>query len=313
MKVFYIVLIAVGALLLLMLLAGVFVKMRMRRAAGKVKNLAVQEKIQMLNGVLEPFGFGYDERNDAICSEMYTWQRDLGYCRAYDEAAPLLSMVFDCEPVYFDYGGNRYLLEVWKGQYGCTTGAEIGIYVNRDADKDTLPDKLVYESVQDEERLPMRFALYRGGKLILERNELHWWLTGFWVGMYSEPEELVMEVGIGFPNRKMCNAFCEGLLRVGYATDAIHVENSRVYFRFDRPFSKQQECNRSCRKRVMRRNRKNCRLYSRITREFDTTLDKVSYIGYCFPILYRVIFKIGSKGSRKKLEKYRKKMNRAKA
>ena len=45
-------------------------------------------------------------------------------CAAYDKTAPYFNMVFDCEPVYFDYNGRTWLIEFWKGQYGINTGAE---------------------------------------------------------------------------------------------------------------------------------------------------------------------------------------------
>ena len=34
------------------------------------------------------------------------------------------SAIIDCEPIYFSYGGKRWLIELWKGQYALTTGAE---------------------------------------------------------------------------------------------------------------------------------------------------------------------------------------------
>ena len=43
-------------------------------------------------------------------------------------AVPEGGMVFDCEPLYFSCNGKSYLLELWKGQYGMSTGAGIGFY-----------------------------------------------------------------------------------------------------------------------------------------------------------------------------------------
>ena len=39
-----------------------------------------------------------------------------------------MGMIIDCEPVRFYYGGKKWLIELWKGQYGMTTGCEIGVY-----------------------------------------------------------------------------------------------------------------------------------------------------------------------------------------
>lgn len=289
------------------LLVALLIILRMTYAKRKVKYTDADTKIRRLNAALEPFGFQYDVLNDGICSGMYPWQRELGYCAAYDKAAFTMYMVFDCEPIYFDYNGARYLLQVWKGQYGCTTGAEIGLYVNRSEDFTKAPEDLFYECVEDAECLPMTYTLYKNGEKIQVRSGVHWWLTGFLVGMFSDKSELSMEVGIGFPNFQMCNAFYKGLLKVGYTRDGIYVEQNRVYFKFDVPISSQpMVCGGWCRKRVMRRNRKNCKLYCCVSKGFDTTLDKITYIGYCFPLLYRTLIRMGMKAGKRKMQKYRK-------
>ncbi len=307
MRIFLTILVVLAILLLAAGMICLLLRLRMRFAKKRVRNTSAEVKIRNLNEALAPFGFCYDEKNDAICSTMYPWQREMGYCRAYDESAFAMYMVFDCEPVYFNYNGARYLLEVWKGQYGCTTGAEIGLYVNRSQDWKKPPEALFYECVEDEERLQMAYTLYKNGTPVQKRRELHWWLTGFCVGMFSQKEELVMEVQITFPNAAMRNAFYSGLLRAGYERNSIRVERYRVYFKFDIPRSRQPEfCGKRCRRRVMRRNCRNCRRYCRISKCFCTTLDKITYIGYCFPLLYRTLIRIGTKCSRRKLRKYRK-------
>lgn len=311
MRYFYFVLIAVLVVAVLIAIGVLCMWWRKKWAVRKVWQSSTEEKEKKLNNALAAFGFLYDRENDAVCSGMYPWQREMGYCAAYDEGAAAMYMIFDCEPIYFDYGDGHYLIELWKGQYGCTTGAEIGLYVNREEHPDKSPAQLFYECVGDEERIPMGFALYKNGEKILERSELHWWLTGFQVGMYSEPEELTMEVGLAFPNGMMCNAFCEGLLRAGYERRNIRVEQYRVYFRFETPHSEQPDiCGNRCRKRIQRRNHKNCRLYNRVTKPFAETLNKINYIGYCFPLLYRIVIRMGMKTNRRKWKKYKNKMNR---
>lgn len=308
MRYFYCVLIVLCVLLLLAGLIYLFVRLRMHHAACRVKKYSCCEKIEKLNRALSAFGFCYDEENDAISSVRHPWQREMGYCSAYDEAAFSMYMIIDCEPVYFNYNGSRYLLELWKGQYGCTTGAEIGLYVNRSADPAKQPEDLFYESVGDEECLGMYFDLYKNGERILRRKGIHWWLTGFCVGMCSDREELSLEVGLTFPNGAMRAAFCEGLLRAGYAAKDIRVEQCTVRFRFNNPYSPQPNaCGRWCRRRVMRRNLRNCRLYCKVTSAFCSTLDKITYIGFCFPLLYRTIIRIGTKCTEKKLRKCRRK------
>lgn len=302
-------LIGLAVLVIVLLLCIFFCFLRKKWARKKVCGLDCKTKCRRLDEALLAFGFCYDRCNDAIASCMYPWQREMGYCRAYDEAAPSMNMVFDSEPVYFDYEGRHYLLEFWKGQYGCTTGAEIGFYVcdETEAFGKQDPSAYFYECVRDEERLSMQFFLYKGEQVILKRQGVHWWLTGFVPGMFSESCELRMNIALTFPNRKMCMAFCEGLLRTGYGPENICVEQTRVIFTFDRPWSKQPGFyGARYLRRINRRNQRNCRRYCRITKCFCTTLDKICYIGYCFPLLFRFVRKLGTKCSYCKLKRFRK-------
>lgn len=73
-------------------------------------------RLENLNQFLLPTGFQYNSANDYFYAAMDCWQRSCGYCRLYDESAASFSMVIDSEPIYFDYGGRRWLIEFWKGQ-----------------------------------------------------------------------------------------------------------------------------------------------------------------------------------------------------
>lgn len=295
MRYFYVILAVAGIFFLIMLLACLFIWHRRYCARKKVCTIGTEEKIAKLNAALEPFGFYYEKADDSISSGMHPWQRKMGYCKAYDETAVAMNIVIDCEPIYFNYGSRRYLLEFWKGQYGCTTGAEIGFYVNRDRDFDKPAEELFYECVNDEERLPLSFMLIKDEKVILQRNAVHWWLTGFRVGMYTQPEELTLRVGVSFPNLGMCSAFYEGLLRAGYGRKEIYVDKHTVFFSFGKPHTKQYSPKVLRRKWVMRGNRHSCRLYCRMTQGFDSTLNRITFLGYSFPLLYRIMIRLGVK------------------
>ena len=126
-----------------------------------------QRQQNELNAELEETGFAYELKGDYFYSLMDCWQRETGYCRLYDEAAPLFNMIMDCEPVTFFYAGKRWLIELWKGQYGITTGAEIGVYHTAREDMDTDKFKgTFYEAIQDNEMLKMSYVLRRNGKKI---------------------------------------------------------------------------------------------------------------------------------------------------
>lgn len=309
----YIFVFAVAVLALFVLTAVLFVRLRKRYARKKVCSLDREEKRKRLDAALEPFGFYYEEKDDSISSQRYPWQREMGYCRAYDEGAAAMNMVIDCEPIYFNYAGRRYLIELWKGQYGCTTGAEIGVYVNDSGDFRKPADELFYECVEDEESLPLEFVLWKEEKVLLRRNNVHWWLTGFRVGMYSRPEELTLEAGIVFPSPAMCAAFCEGLVRAGYGRREFRVEGRQVCLSFHKPHYGQQHSSLGgggiYKRWVMWCNRRICRRYCRVTGEFRLTLDRITFLGYCFPFLYRILIRIGVKCSPHKYRRYRRKVH----
>ncbi|NLO98202.1 MAG: DUF4474 domain-containing protein, partial [Peptococcaceae bacterium] len=78
--------------------------------------------------LIETLGYSYDPEQDIFVSRMHPWQRKFGYCRLFDELATVMGMVVDCEPIYFDYNGQKWMIGIWKGQYDMVTGGEIGFY-----------------------------------------------------------------------------------------------------------------------------------------------------------------------------------------
>ncbi len=191
--------------------------------------------------IVEAAGFLYDSHHDIIYSRMNALQRHFGYSLLYDDVAPVtISAIIDCEPVYFNYGGKKWMIEFWKGQYGLETGAEIGVYnvepghqVNKVIDRLTsyIPGASnpvvrailerrsysFYECASDAELLEMSFVLCKNGQTIFGRGpEKHWWLTGFKWGICSDPSELSVKWKITFPTKEMCSAFKHGLRKSLY-------------------------------------------------------------------------------------------------
>jgi len=165
-------------------------------------------------------GFNYVPGLDIIKARMNPWQRETGYCWAYDMAAAHMSMIIDCEPFYFVHGDRLWLIELWKGQYGLETGAEIGLYVDNlspairdDHNLLFLPvpgRNRFFSAPKDSERLIMHFRLYRDGELLIERGpEPHWWLNGWRWGVFTDNTfRLRMDVQItGFPSGLMRDSF----------------------------------------------------------------------------------------------------------
>lgn len=255
------------------------------------KNKKLQQ--QRLNSDLEPTGFAYHIKGDYFYSLMDCWQRDAGYCRLYDEGAPLFNMIMDCEPVAFHYGGKRWLIEFWKGQYGITTGAEIGVYNTSRPDLDTEKVKgTFFESAGDAERLPLSFVLRKNGAVILKRKARHWWLTGFRLGEFSETDSLTMDIRIKFPNKMMRGAFVESLQKLGYRPGEFSVSGTTVRIHYTNPHSPQPASPESIQTEVVQKvNESNCTLYQFSTAQYADSLDKLEYLKTAMPELYHLFLK----------------------
>lgn len=195
-------------------------------------------------------GFLYDPTQDIIYSSMYPLQRKLGYAYGYDASAILMSMIIDCEPIFFDYGGKHWMIELWKGQYGLETGCEIGVYTRPigstgagyallDATIGKRPGdavashNLFYDCASDDDRLTLSATLNRDGhKLFTLGPERHWWLTGFKWGVYSDPNQLAVDVSITLKDAEMLQALQAGIAGRNYPN--LTVNGTTVSFTFDK-------------------------------------------------------------------------------
>lgn len=266
----------------------IFCHFRKRKIICKLHEMCTEQKICLLNQIAEPFGFCYSPSQDIITSRVDSWQRKFGYCSLYDKTAMHFSMVFDCEPIYFNYDNRTWLIEFWKGQYGISTGAEIGVYR---ADTIINPweyDKTIFHSVPDEELLPLSLTLFYKGSTLFTARQPHWWLTGFCPGKFSEPENLVMHVSITFENEKMMCSFLKSLIQSGYSSCGISTCDKTVSFYISCPCSKQPRC----KKRIAAawaqwKNRLFCKLYRLVTRPFCCTLDQILYLYFFLPYIFR--------------------------
>ncbi len=286
-----------GILAILAVLAFVLLCCRYQRhkkARYLVKKRSEQEKYAEINQALEPFGFAYSLSKDIFYSLEDAWQRKFGYGKIYDEMAPVMNMIIDCEPVYFEYDRRRWMIEFWKGQYGITTGAEVGIYVENKRGMPENPEDVFYECVSKEEELPINMKLYKNGKMVYQRIENHWWLTGFVLGEFSYPGELMLEAVISFRDREMLEAFVGGCFQAGYQPGDLHIWHNQVSLRIYQPKKIQVSCyGRLFRKLVQRQNRHNCKLYLRVTKDFKRTIDKIYYLMLAYPRIFAIITKTG--------------------
>ncbi len=287
-----------------LLITVIYHEIRKVYARKRVAKRSTEEKLKDLNKDLERFGFFYDAAQDIICSARYPWQREMGYCRLYDEAALTMNMAIQCEPIYFQYDNRRWLLEFWKGQYGLATGGEIGIYVT-DKEDISVPGMFegpFFHAVSEEEEIPMEFILYRNKTAVVSRMGTHWWLTAFDVGVFSKPKQLALDIRLTFPGRMMTEAFVKGLKEAGYREETYRICRNTVQLHFSVPHSEQPY--RKARPLfflVQCMNHLYCILFQRLTGDFVKTLDKIDYLRFRFPVLYRSVIVLGGPLKRKKV------------
>jgi hypothetical protein len=241
-------------------------------------------------------GYSYDSKQDIFYSNMDAWQRNMGYCRLYDEAAAPLGMVIDCEPIYFEYDNKRWLIELWKGQYDLTTGCEIGVYTTEEPDVN-IPGVFkgpFFQCAKDEDQLYMNYYVKKNDETLFAREDKHWWLTGFKLGEFSEPSELIMYLGITLKDEAMRDAFIAGLLKAGYLDYEVIISENTISLKFDKthtqqPITRIEETDRI----IQMKNQILCNQYQEITGPYDTFPEKVKAIQEQSSELYESVLNIG--------------------
>ena len=280
------ILIIIGAVLLLLILIFLIVwKVHTRNFSPTSDKALLAANV---NAELKETGFAYDMKGDYFYSLMNCWQREMGYCKAYDEGSPFFNMIMDCEPITFSYGGKRWLIELWKGQYGITTGGEIGIYNTTREDIDYEKFKgTFYEAVSDAELMPLSFVLKKNRKVLIRRSAIHWWLTGFKLGEFSQTDSLTMEARITFPDADMLQNFVSALQAVGYTKKEYSIKKLMVLIHYTKPHSPQPLTrNMAQETAVQLTNKNNCTLYELATHKYKFTLDKLEYLKTAMPEVY---------------------------
>ena len=160
-------------------------------------------------------GFRYDKEQGIFYSESESWQRNFGFTPIYDAAAAFTGMYYDTMRIKFNYGGRDWMFQLWKGRYGITTGAEMGVY-----NKNPETDIEFYACAENEDKVTMSFALYNGDELFMTRGpEPHWWLTGFKLFQMIGPQNLTMHATFFMEDSGMADALEESLKDLGFKKD----------------------------------------------------------------------------------------------
>lgn len=285
-------------IILILVLLRLWVRDRRKGKAIReyIQNRKYSDKVKQLNEMLKPYGFYYNTMWDCFSSRLDAWQKDFGYCGQYDDMSPYFNMIFDCEPIYFEYDQRFWLIEFWKGQYGITVGAEVGIYYRDKVPKNTtkVSDQVMFHTVKEKDYLPIGITLWNKEQILFEQKKRHWWLASFVLGSFTQPQNLHAEIEIVFPNQEMCLAFLKGLQQAGYEGREVYTKGYTVFITFDIPHTKQPRHKKKLLvKWKQKLNKRYCKLYNRITRKYDNTVDKVLYLTMAYPFLFNLAMKIG--------------------
>ena len=292
MNIKMLVLIIAALILLLAVIGLIWFLIKRQICKKKVRRMCMPEKLCMLEKLAEPFGFSYLRGQDVFTGTFDAWQKEAGYRTFYDRTAVHFHMIFDALPVYYDYGGKTWLVELWKGQYGISTGAEVGVYhakkiVDRQARRWTH-----FEAADEAEMPHISYRLERKGKTLFLMRGYHWWLAGFRVGTFSRPGKLRLMTTITFREREEACQFYRGLEEAGIPVEQCRISGNEVHVCFEKE-KREKKCV-LCRMAagiyrsfLQLQNALCCKLYVWVTRPFTETADRMLYLYFLLPGCFR--------------------------
>lgn len=256
-----------------------------------MKTILEQIPIDLIN-----YGLIYNIKYDFFTNTNSCKKRIFGACRLYDESAAPLGIVVDIENIYFDYNNKHWLIQLQKGQYGLSSGGEIGVY-------QTSLDPIFisgyffgsyYESNSDEEALLISYSIMKNNDIFLTRKSSSWCINSFRLGSFSEPDDLTMHIRITFPTSGMCQSFYDALIDLGYEAKEITTQHNTIYFVYEEPKSPQPLTRNILTTYIMQKNNfAYITAYEYITQDYTNTFSKLAYLKNYFPEMYQEIIKIG--------------------
>ncbi len=177
------------------------------------------------NGIIGT-GYNFSTAEMLVYTLPNMWVRNFGFCFLYDLFSYTTPFFFyETRRIKFDYAGKEWMVQVWKGNYLVSNGAEVGIY-----NRDKIRFGTFYDCVNDGDMLEMSMALSHGDDIIFEReNQKHWWLTGFKISdtLYSA-DSMTLRFSLTMKDEEMLKAFTKSLDRhykkdISYTVDGLTV------------------------------------------------------------------------------------------
>ena len=176
------------------------------------------DKAKLASYKYDPDG-NYYYTDDKDC-----WQSNMGYTQVYDSLAVISMMYYDTVRTNFEYEGQEWMIQIWKGQYGYAfVGAEVGVYT-RKIGNSSVP----FACADKEDWLKMEMAfiwdeMHDGNyQTIFNRDyDDYWWCTGFVVGFEAaasmkDRSQFRIVHHITFKTEEMASLFCDAFEANGF-------------------------------------------------------------------------------------------------
>lgn len=155
-------------------------------------------------------GFNFNLYESLVYATIDSWMREFGFCVFYDVAANSMPLLWHyiTRRFTFEYDGLEWMIQIWKGNYLITNGAEVGVYNRQPGSFGTF-----YNCASDDQLMEMSLQVYHGDELLVNQDpQMHWWINGFQMtDRRYLPSTLTMKFSIVMPNEEMLNAFCQSI------------------------------------------------------------------------------------------------------
>lgn len=201
---------------------------------------------QVRNGINSPvfttagsrfLNFRMDTMNEALHSDVKTWQKFFGYNNLYDWGFALgTNNNMEPKQFWFKYNNEQYVLWIWRGDYlNLGGGAEMGIYKTTTV---LWAQGYHWDAVDFE--LPMTLSLYDYSKNSENHDTIfrwapkddQWWITGFKPDFINPQKDKMAIVGsIDFSKFTNNNGYND--MYESFKSENINKEYTGEYLIFD--------------------------------------------------------------------------------
>ena len=111
-------------------------------------------------------GFNYRAESDSYYTQEGSLQNQWGFCDYMDDMGNMLGMNLDTEITTFNYDGQEFRVQLWKGNYGwqAAVGGEFGLYSRPEWEAKGNPyvqgapesELILYDCVEEKYQLPVK-------------------------------------------------------------------------------------------------------------------------------------------------------------